>query len=260
MPHFASSIKRLIRENSLAGELYVLGQRLRQPKQRTVMIFPDQMYTGTAGDLRACAVGRALRKFGWRPIIVPPWLGETQRRRFVRQISPDVILLQQSRHPLNRPSLYPGIPCVFDADDADILNQPDIVAPCCRESAAVIAGNHFLAGLYRQYNSDVTVIWTGTYITSVPGSKPNDSRAPVITWAASDPFGYQDEAASHSISTAYTMPMPLPNISAPFAPPALKQSPFPPCATATSSNPWQPPRSVYSRFACPIPSARESHS
>jgi hypothetical protein len=130
------------------------------------------MYTGSSGDWRACAISRELRKRGWRTIVVPPWLGLMERRRIIQIENPEFIFLQQSRHPLNRPELYGDVPIIFDVDDADILNNRDLVAECCRGSRAVIAGNRYLAGLFREYNSDVCVIWTGTYVTKNLSHKP----------------------------------------------------------------------------------------
>lgn len=115
--------------------------------------------------------------------------------QIIAKEQPEAILLQQSRHPLNRPSLYRGIPCVFDADDADVLNAPELVAECCRESRAVIAGNRFLAQQFSRFNENVHVVWTGTYVERVKGQTPNRARGPVIAWAHSDPLGYPVEAA-----------------------------------------------------------------
>jgi glycosyltransferase involved in cell wall biosynthesis len=187
-----------LRESGPAGEAYVSAQSLAQriagrANLPGVVIFPNEMYTGSSGDLRACAVGRELRRLGWRTLIVPPWLNAAARGRIIERERPAVILLHQSRHRLNRPALYPGIPCVFDADDADILNDANPVEECCRDSAAVIAGNHYLADLFQRHNPDVTVVWTGTYLGHARPT-PNGRREPVVTWAQAEPFDYPMEA------------------------------------------------------------------
>ena len=184
-----------LKQSLPAGLAYVLAQRLGQPRRlRRLVVFPEQMYTGTAGDLRGWAIARELRKRGWRTIVVPPWLDLRHRLMIVRQEMPDLILLQQSRHPLNRPALYPGIPCVFDADDADILNAPALVAECLRGCRAAIAGSRFLAHRFRQFNARVSIVWTGSYLSPAPRAAPNKARGPVIAWAHSDPFSYLPEA------------------------------------------------------------------
>ena len=190
-----NALKRAFIETNLAARAYVASQRLVQPtRRRCVMLFPNEMYTGSSGDLRACAIARELRRLGWRTVVVPPWLNAASRERIVRSERPSVIFLHQSRHPLNRPALYPGIPCVFDADDADILVNPRAAEECCRGSAAVIAGNHFLAEMFRTYNSEVTVIWTGSYLDRSAQAEPNSRRKPVLTWAQADPQDYPREA------------------------------------------------------------------
>jgi len=180
-------LKKIIKESSLSGEAYVFAQRISQARRdRKLVVLPYSMYSGSAGDLRGRAIGVALRGRGWRTVVVPPWLGLAQRQRIIRKERPDVILLQQSVHPLNRPWLYPGVPCVFDADDAYIINTPETVVPCCRQSAAVIAGSRNLANRFREHNSHVSVVWTGTYIKEARGLIPSAQRGRVITWALSD--------------------------------------------------------------------------
>ena len=129
--------------------------------------------------------------------MIPPQLELHQRQRILRWEKPDLILLQQSRHPLNRPRLYPQTPCVLDADDADILDPRcvDVVEECCRDSVAVIAGSRFLAEQFRRFNRDVTVVWTGTYIGLDREPPPNAPREPIVAWATSDATGYPVEGA-----------------------------------------------------------------
>jgi hypothetical protein len=179
-------------------EFLLHAHRLVQPNTsgRRVVVFPGEAGTGSAADLRATAIARELRRRGWRATIVPSQLELKQRLRIVRAERPDVIILQQSRHPLNRPRYYAGIPCVFDADDADILDPAcrDAVIECCAESVAIVAGSRFLADEFRPYNPRVRVVWTCTYLQPSPQMVPSQFRLPSVAWATSDPVGYSHEA------------------------------------------------------------------
>lgn len=179
-------------------EFLLHAQRMVQPTTRgyRVVVFPGEAASGSASDLRATAVGRELRRLGWRVIIVPSQLELEQRLRIVRAERPDVILMHQSRHPLNRPRYYSNTPCVFDADDADILDPKcrDAVIECCIDSVAVVAGSRFLADAFKPYNSRVSVIWTGTYLRPSSRMVPSQLRIPSVAWATSNAFGYSHEA------------------------------------------------------------------
>jgi hypothetical protein len=189
------SIFSKFRESRIAGLAYVAVQRLSQPSSaRRAVFFPDQLYSGSAGDLRAVAIARELRSLGWRTVIVPPWLSLNDRKSIIRSEPNALLCFQQSRHPLNKPAMYPHNLAVFDADDADILNNPAQVIECLRGSTAVVAGSQFLADQFRPYNPEVTIVWTGTYVER---SKAIPSRlaTPTLVWAQGDPFDYPHEAA-----------------------------------------------------------------
>jgi glycosyltransferase involved in cell wall biosynthesis len=187
-----SALARRVREALLHAE------RLMTPAGRPrVVIFLSDSQTGFPGDLRGVRIARHLRRLGWRAFAVHPGLDLDQRRRLLLAERPDVVLLQQSRHPLNRPRLYEEYPCVFDADDADFLDPrcTDAVVECVSESRAAIAGSRFLANEFRKYNPNVRVVWTGTYVQSVPKRPVNNEEAvPTVAWAHSGPLGYPDEA------------------------------------------------------------------
>ena len=174
--------------------LWRLGQPER--KGRRVVILPGDAGPGSGSDLRASALAPELRRLGWRTVVVPAQLELSQRLRIIRLERPNVILLQQSRHPFNRPRYYPDIPCVFDADDADILDPDcrEAVIECCNDSVSVIAGSRFLADQFRPYNDRISVIWTTTYLGSSEPFPPNQSRAPIVAWATSNAIGYGPEA------------------------------------------------------------------
>lgn len=160
-------------------------------------ISPSGGGVGSAADLRALAVGKKLEQLGWRCVTLHPQLGLHARRILLRLFTPDVVLLQQTRHSLNQPMLYAPVPCVLDVDDADIIHSTagarigGVAAQCY----GVVAGSRHLAGLFRLYNPSVRVVWTGTYIHAVAGALPNVDRERILAWAPSDPFGYPVELA-----------------------------------------------------------------
>src|SRR5208282_519082 len=47
---------------------------------------------------------------------------------------------------------------------------------------------------FRNYNEDVCVVWTGSYLIPNLNATPPSERAPIVTWAHSHPFGYPMEA------------------------------------------------------------------
>jgi len=180
-------------------ELNLHAQRLVAPRRRPrVLILLNDMWTGGPGDLRGVAIARELRRQGWRAFAVPPQCELSQRRRIIRLERPDVLLLQQTMHSLNRPSLYGGIPCVIDADDADILDPRynAKVIECLEGSHAAIAGNHWLAEQFRKHNQDVSVVWTGNYHETAPSNRPPPTDGlPIVAWASSGPNVFPDESA-----------------------------------------------------------------
>jgi hypothetical protein len=189
------SIKTDITRRVREGLTHV--SRLRQPVDRPrVMIFIENFLAGQACDLRGAAVGRALRDLGWRVTIVPGQLDLNQRQRLIRLEKPAVILLQQTRHRLNHPRFYAGIPCVLDVDDADVADPliSDGIIECARQCRAIIVGNGWLAKTFEQYNNDVTVVWTGSYLLPSRQATPPSDRAPIVTWAQSNPFAFPLEA------------------------------------------------------------------
>jgi hypothetical protein len=153
--------------------------------------------TGSAADLRAVSVAPELERLGWRSVVLHPRLGPRARRLLLRLCRPDVVLLQQTRHPLNRPELYAPAPCVLDVDDADIINpaERERIGDIARRCAGVVAGSRHLARLFAPYNPARRVIWTGTYLHSPAHAQPNGARGAVLAWAPSDPFGYPAELA-----------------------------------------------------------------
>jgi hypothetical protein len=185
------------RARSAVHEARTHADRIRQPKRElSAVLFPSQSDSGGSGYLRARAVGTALRSFGWRTLVPDVSLSLAQRRRIISMERPDVIVLQQARHPLNRPRLYKGVPCVFDLDDADLLDprcEAEVIE-CTRESIAVVAGSRYVAELLRPYNSDVSVVWTCVDSDMARTVPLQSAREPVIAWASLNPSGFSMEA------------------------------------------------------------------
>jgi glycosyltransferase involved in cell wall biosynthesis len=122
----------------------------------------------------------------------------SQRHRIIRWEKPDLILLQKGRHPANWPKYYPGIPTVFDLDDADFLDpgQADQVEACCSQSQGVIAGSRFVAEWCRRFNPNVTVVWTGSPLPKQQAAIRPAARQPILTWAHSNPLLSPEDAVA----------------------------------------------------------------
>jgi hypothetical protein len=180
------------------SEVQTHVSRLKQPNRRPrVVIFPGGPRTSSSSYLRAWLLGPKLEEMGWRAIVVPQVLSLAQRKRIIALEKPEVILLQQTRHPHNRPSLYAPIPCVLDADDGDCMDERHSarIALWASEAAAVVGGNRFVADWLFQHNKRSShVIWTGTpRLPTTPSIKPA-ARPPIVAWAHDTPFGYPEEA------------------------------------------------------------------
>ena len=170
-------------------------------KRRSVAIAPSDTHWDPASNLRAWVMAPALRRLGWRVLLLAPEATLSERQRVLRLWRPDVLLLQQSRHPLNRPHFYPGVPCVFDQDDADYLDERvrDDIVGCCEGASLVIAGSRAVGRMLGRHNPNVEVIWTST---PAPAPAPlrrtrlaPSLREPIVAWAHSSPFDYPAELA-----------------------------------------------------------------
>jgi hypothetical protein len=164
--------------------------------QRRIVIFPSNQPWDPASLLRAWVLEPELEKLGWRVVVVPEALSLAQRQRVLRDEEPDVVLMQQTRHPLNDPALYPEHRCILDVDDADCLDprHKDRIGKIARAATAIVVGNRFLAQCFRQHNPRVTVLWTSTPRSLQLHRRPAGERPPNVAWAHSDPLGYPVEA------------------------------------------------------------------
>ena len=172
--------------------------RVRATKNAVFLV--DGPPGGLSSGLRGYALEHELRSLGWRVTVIPSQLDLKQRHRIIERESPGVLVLQSCRHPLNHTELYPGKCCVFDLDDADFLDsaQRERVINCARGSVAAIAGSNFVANFLRNYNNNVSVVWTG----SNPLFRPAVAKIspPVLVWACSDPFGYPAEKSDSGMN------------------------------------------------------------
>lgn len=182
----------------VVSELQTHRDRLQRAKRRPcVLIFPGGPRKSSSSYLRAWILGDELERQGWRAVVVPEVLSLGQRRRILRLEKPDVILLQQTRHLLNRPSLYAPIPCVIDVDDGDHMDprHVDRIAQWVREAAAVVGGSRFVRDWMAQHCAGpARVIWTCTPRSPSLPKIPPVAREPIVAWAHDTPLHYPHEA------------------------------------------------------------------
>jgi len=174
-----------------------LQRMMLPPGAPGVVIFPSGQPPDPASNLRAWLLAPELRKLGWRAVVVPAHLDLPARRRILKAEEPDVILMQQTRHPLNDPHLYAPIPCVLDADDADYLDprhQKRIIS-IATGAAAVTAGSRFISECFSRHNPKTEILWTCTPNASRASSLPPEKRPPILAWAHSAPLMYTHEMA-----------------------------------------------------------------
>ena len=185
----------LCREAPVWGHVLATGRGRGQGRAPVAAFLPAYGPEGAA-LLRIWRMAGAIRAFGWRSLVLPPRLTLAQRRRILRALSPDVVVMQGARHALNRPALYPGAPIVFDMDDAD-FHLAHLAGPVCRampQVAAVSAGSVYVADWCRAAGAPLArVIWTGAPVsTRTPAGQ--GARDPVLAWAQTRPMTYVREA------------------------------------------------------------------
>lgn len=144
--------------------------------------------------LRAYNIADELAKRSWATLVVPQQLTLDQRQRVLAAFRPDLIVLQQCRHHLNRVELLPDCPFVLDIDDADFLDARlgPILEVTARASVGVICGSRYIRDWAARFSDNARVIWTTTPIRErrPGGAGPGE---PVVTWAQSSPLGYPAE-------------------------------------------------------------------
>lgn len=144
--------------------------------------------------LRAYNIADELEKQGWATLVVPRHLSLAQRRRVLAAFRPDLVVVQQCRHPLNRLEYLREWTLVLDIDDADFqeadLNQA--LGDIASHAAGVICGSRFIRDWAVQFSDNARVIWTTSPI-SEKGVSDAGQREPIATWAQSSPLGYPNE-------------------------------------------------------------------
>ncbi len=192
MPHVSmvSRMGHLFREGGVNFARYCQGQ-----SGFRIVFCVDGANNGMSSGLRGHKLAAELRNFGWRSIVVPKQLELDQRLRIIRQENPTFVYLQQTRHPLNDPSLYYPRRCILDIDDADFLDEncATIVDHHVRHCFGVIAGSRFIREFSVSRNQRCEVVWTGAPETTVT-TLTSRASPPAIVWACSDPFAYPHEA------------------------------------------------------------------
>ena len=125
-----SSVRSLVRPAVRAARAAPVWGRVglaRRGRGPLAVFLPAYGRHGAA-RLRIYNVAGALRPLGWRTLVMPWTLTLAQRHRILARARPDVVVMQGSRHALNRPGFYPGYPIVYDIDDAD-FHLPHLTGP-----------------------------------------------------------------------------------------------------------------------------------
>lgn len=145
--------------------------------------------------LRAYNIAKDLEKRGWATIVLPVQLTLAQRRRVLGAFRPDVVVVQQCRHHLNRPEYLADWTTVLDIDDADFLDPAltSVLERMARQAEGVICGSRYIRNWALPFNRHATVIWTTMPISPLVGGGAAPEEEPVVTWAQSSPLGYPNE-------------------------------------------------------------------
>lgn len=183
-----SVVGRIAREAALYPR--ILGAGRGQPR----IAFLPSHGPEQSSLLRAYHMADQLRLHGWQSIVLPKELLLGQRNRVLRRFRPDLVVVQQCRHVLNRLRFLTDWPLVLDIDDADFLDPKltDELEAMARHARGVVCGSRYIRDWALGMNPNSEVIWTGTPI-SRQAWPPHSTRAPILTWAQSSPIGYPAE-------------------------------------------------------------------
>jgi hypothetical protein len=159
--------------------------------------------------LRIYLIAEAMRPLGWSILVLPATLSLPQRHRFLQRFGPDVIVMQGSRHVLNRPALYPGYRIVYDMDDADfdLPRLSEAVREAMEGVHLVLAGSRYVAAWCRAQGASARVVWTGAPLSN-PLPPRQAARPPVVAWAQSAPVDYAGERAFVAVMRRVAMHRP----------------------------------------------------
>ena len=187
-----SALGRVAREAALYPQLL----RGRGRAGRRVAFLPSGGRV-QSGLLRAYNIAEGLAAdHGCVTLVVPSHLAQGQRRRVLGLFRPDVVVVQQCRHPLNRMPHLAGWRVVLDVDDADFLDPAltGVLADVVRASAGVICGSRYIRDWAAGLGARTAIVWTGTPVSAGPWPD-HAARDPVIAWAQSSVSGYAGEYA-----------------------------------------------------------------
>ena len=191
MPVVAQA-RRLVGRIAREVALYPALAKGRRARPRIAFLPSDTRVQSSL--LRAYNIAEQLDRRGWATVVMPAHLSLGQRRRVLSAFAPDLIVMQQCRHPLNRTRFLPDCPMVLDIDDADFLDPglTQILEETARASVGVICGSRYIRDWAAQFSDNATVIWTTTPIRN-RATPDAGQREPIVTWAQSSPLGYPAE-------------------------------------------------------------------
>lgn len=177
--------------------VWTRAQILQRQPGPTLVFLPATGRSGAA-LLRSYLLAEALESLGWHCLVLPPSLTLAQRHRLIEAVQPAALMMQGARHALNQPSLYAGMPVIFDMDDADfhLPHLADRVRRAMPDVTCVTAGSRYVAtwclgaGALR-----AKVVWTGAPCASPQAPAQRDRHAPVVVWAQTRPMDYHFEAS-----------------------------------------------------------------
>lgn len=177
-------------------EFPVRIRALKEGRGARIVFLPAYGREGAA-LLRIYNVAGVLRNQGADVHILPPKLTLAGRQRCLSALGPDVVIMQGTRHELNRPALYPDQRILLDLDDGD-FHLPHLAASvrdAMHHVTGVIAGSEYLADWCRKAGAgEAHVIWTGAPV-SKRARPPQAGRPPVVAWSQTRPMTYMHEAA-----------------------------------------------------------------
>jgi hypothetical protein len=109
---------------------------------------------------------------------------------------PDLVVVQQCRHPLNRAEYLQDWRLILDMDDADFATpaMADALAAVLRRADGAICGSRYVRNWAAGYNPNTTLVWTGGPVSD-RDVLPQAQRGPVVTWAQACPLDYPHELA-----------------------------------------------------------------
>ncbi|HWL55538.1 MAG TPA: glycosyltransferase [Paracoccus sp. (in: a-proteobacteria)] len=189
-----ATLRRLGGRVAREAALYPAAVRGRRATRRIAFLPSDARVQSSM--LRAYNIAGELEKQGWATLVVPKQLTLAQRRRLLATFRPDMVVVQQCRHPLNRLVHVREWPFVLDIDDADFLDPTlgDALEDMARHASGVICGSRYIRDWAAQFSRNPVVIWTTTPITPRAFVEAG-LREPIVTWAQSSPLGYPGELA-----------------------------------------------------------------